>query len=92
MAAKDEKKTSVGAKPVYIIPSVEEPTPYEQAEEKAQNPLMTTANNPLAESPAQGLQDRIVDTNMERLFKDAKMRKGPNGNVYAGFMQQRFGG
>lgn len=79
-------------KKVNSIP-VEPDMAYDRAIEKAKNPAMTTAGNPLAEEDChQGMEDRIIHTNMERLHQDAKLRRGPNGGVYAGFMQQRFGG
>lgn len=89
---KVKEKPTKGAKPVYIISPSIEPTPWDLAEEKAKDPMMTTAGNPLAEDPQMGLEERIVRTNMDRLHQDAKRRRGPNGAVYAGFMQQRFGG
>lgn len=81
------------AVPVTIVPDLMQETPYERALQKAKDPMMSTAGNPLAEEDyQQGVEDRIVHTNMARLHQDAKLRRSPNGAVYAGFMQQRFGG
>lgn len=66
---------------------------YEQAVEKARNPNMTLVGNPLADvTPEQGVLERIEQTNMERLYQDARKRRSPQGAVYAGFMQTRYGG
>ncbi len=91
--AKGGLKKPETPEPVFIVPSPPQPTPYEKAVEKAKDPMMSTAGNPLAEEDyRQGMEDRIVRTNMERLHVDAKLRKGPNGAIYAGIMNQRFGG
>ena len=86
------------ATPVAIVPTVEyEPSPYEQALTKAEEPGMLVKDNPLMkddnDSPT-GVAARIQDINMDRLHKDRRLRRQPNGNgsVYAGFMANRFGG
>ena len=66
---------------------------YAQAREKAADPNMTTANNPLAEPASQGPNPALVERNMDRLYQDAHMRRCPyNGSVYSGIMSTRFGG
>lgn len=66
---------------------------YEQATKKASEPGMTTKDNPLADPPQQGPNPALVERNMDRLYKDAHMRRCPyNGAVYSGIMSTRYGG
>lgn len=65
---------------------------YEQAREKAKNPNMTTAGNPLLRDMDDYTQRKIIENNMDRLYRDAERRKGIHGNVYAGIMDNRYKG
>lgn len=86
------------ATPVAIVPAVDELSPYEEAREKAKDPAMLVKDNPLMrdEDPNYpgGVAEHIQDVNMDRLHQDRRLRRQPNGNagVYAGFMENRFGG
>lgn len=62
---------------------------YEKALKKAEDPNMTLKDNPLYNGEKCQTCD-TVHRNMRRLEHDAKMRRGPNGNVYAGIMSARY--
>ena len=63
------------------------------AVEKAQNPAMTTADNPLVANYQYMKNEAVVERNMERLRTDARMRFcGPHSEIYRGIMDNRFGG
>lgn len=66
---------------------------YDRAMAKAQDPNMTTADNPLATQTAEeAAQERIVDRNFETLMKDAALKRKPGtGGVYTGIMDLRYG-
>ncbi len=91
--AKDEKfEKPETPEPVFIVGPPPQPTPYELAIMKAQNPRMSLVGNPLAPTQQECQEERIEKRNMKRLEKDAKMRCGPNGGVYAGVMDMRYRG
>lgn len=57
------------------------------------DPAMTLENNPLARGAAATRVSMIEERNMCRLHKDARLRDCPiNGHVYAGIMDNRYGG
>lgn len=63
------------------------------AVEKAQDPAMTTADNPLVANYQDMKNEAVVERNMERLRTDARMRFcGPHSEIYRGIMDNRFGG
>lgn len=65
--------------------------PYDAAQSKVQQPSMLVKDNPLACAPVPN--ERLIEFNMERLYKDAALRRNPvHGRVYQGIMQQRYGG
>ena len=63
---------------------------YAAALEKAKNPNMTTANNPLAKG--NDYERKVMEVNMTRLENDARRRTGIHGNVYAAIMDTRMKG
>lgn len=65
--------------------------PHMDAMAKAQQPGMLVKDNPLACTPVPN--ERLTEFNMDRLYKDAALRRNPvHGRVYAGFMSKRYGG
>ena len=66
----------------------------QQAAQKARDPNMTLAGNPLATvTPEQAAAADLVDNNMRRLRDDARRRcNRAHGLVYSGIMGMRFGG
>lgn len=62
---------------------------YDKALKKAEDPHMTLKDNPLYDGTTCQQCD-TVHRNMHRLEQDARMRRGPNGNVYAGIMSARY--
>lgn len=76
-----------------MIVSVFSDSPYSRAYEKAKDPRMTLANNPLAEGSGNCAECERIDRNMRRLERDAELRRNSaTGRVYAGIMNTRFGG
>lgn len=76
-----------------MIISVFNDSPYARAHEKAKNPNMTLANNPLAEGAGNCAECERINRNMDRLERDAELRRNSaTGRVYAGMMNTRFGG
>ncbi len=64
--------------------------PYEQARRKARDPHMTTAGNPLLRTREAAHVERLVDRNMDRLYRDADARTGIHGSVYGAIMDTRY--
>lgn len=62
---------------------------YDKAMKKAEDPNMTLKDNPLYNGETCQKCD-VVHRNMRRLEHDATMRRGPNGNIYAGIMSARY--
>lgn len=94
MAEKKARKVKAGpATPVAFVLTLPE-DPYAQAQEKAKDPAMTLQGNPFVDTPqVDPAGAKIQDMNMHRLHEDAHLRrKAPHGLVYAGIMQNRFGG
>lgn len=68
-------------------------SPYAKALQKAQNPRMTTTNNPLAIHSVEELKhQQVVDRNMDLLRADAHARAGIHGRTYEAIMGTRFNG
>lgn len=68
-------------------------SPYMKALQKAQNPRMTTRDNPLATHSVEELKQRqLVDRNMDLLRADAHAREGIHGRTYEAIMGTRFNG
>lgn len=66
---------------------------YNRALQKAQNPRMTTNDNPLARRSAdEYVQQQVVDRNMQTLRADADARSGVHGRTYEAIMGTRFNG
>lgn len=66
---------------------------YDKALQKAQNPRMTTNDNPLATRNANDyVQQQVVDRNMQTLRNDADARSGVHGRAYEAIMNTRFNG
>lgn len=66
---------------------------YDRALQKAQNPRMTTKDNPLARRSAdEYVQQQVVDRNMQTLRADADARSGVHGRTYEAIMGTRFNG
>lgn len=65
--------------------------PHTAAMAKAQQPGMLIKDNPLACTPTPN--ERLAEFNMDRLYKDAALRRDPvHGRVYEGIMSKRYGG
>lgn len=76
-----------------MIVSIFNDSPYMKAQEKAKNPHMTLANNPLAAGEGNCGECARINRNMDRLERDAELRRNSaTGRVYAGMMNTRFGG
>lgn len=84
------KKKATVAEPSAMVMD----TPVERALSKAKDPNMTLAGNPLAadEDYVDGRQEYVMHTNMERLYQDVHLRRGPNGHIYSAIMGNRYGG
>lgn len=69
---------------------------YAEAEKKAQDPAMTTKDNPLARNndcSYCGPNPALFSHNMDRLHTDARLRREPvNGKIYGAIMDTRYGG
>lgn len=61
---------------------------------KLADPAMTTKDNPYASSMNPTVPNpQIIEHNMERLMKDARMRRcHTNGAIYSAIMDNRYGG
>lgn len=70
----------------------EEMRAYDKAREKAKDPNMTLAGNPLVGLQENYVQRKTECINMDRLRKDADRRNSQGGNVYAGIMDMRYKG
>lgn len=63
---------------------------YSQAESKARDPNMTTANNPLF-TGRPSAEDMMFEQNMKTLRKDACMKSCPvHGAIYEGITSMRY--
>lgn len=81
-------------KKVAVAEPIAMDIPVERALSKAKDPNMTLAGNPLAadEDYVDGRQEYVMHTNMERLYQDVHLRRGPNGHIYSAIMGNRYGG
>lgn len=61
---------------------------------KAKDPNMTLVGNPFAagDDYVGGRQEHVMHMNMDRLYQDVHLRRGPNGHIYSAIMGNRYGG